>query len=94
MKREPPHDKTNKMICVPSEDSDQPGQSQRCPPEAKLGPKRPIECIAKTDQTGSTYAAHIHFITFFTFPIEPNMKSFSYANNIVFRRDIYIHSLN
>ena len=22
---EPPHDKTNKMICVPSEDSDQPG---------------------------------------------------------------------
>ena len=41
----------------------------------------------------STYAAHIHFITFFTFPIEPNMKSFSHANNIVFRRDIYIHSL-
>ena len=23
---EPPHDKTNKMICTPSEDSDQPGQ--------------------------------------------------------------------
>ena len=22
---EPPHDKTNKMICAPSEDSDQPG---------------------------------------------------------------------
>ena len=22
---EPPHDKTNKMICVPSQDSDQPG---------------------------------------------------------------------
>ena len=22
---EPPHDKTNKMACVPSEDSDQPG---------------------------------------------------------------------
>ena len=22
---EPPHDKTNKMICVPSEDTDQPG---------------------------------------------------------------------
>ena len=24
---EPPHDKTNKMACVPSEDSDQPGHS-------------------------------------------------------------------
>ena len=42
----------------------------------------------------STYAAHIHFITFFRFRIEPNMKSFSHANNIVLRRDIYIHSLN
>ena len=26
--------------------------------------------------------------------IKPNMKSFSYANNIVLRRDIYTHSLN
>ena len=42
----------------------------------------------------STYAAHIHFITCFTFCIEPNMKSFSHANNIVLRRGIYIHSLN
>ena len=25
MKIEPPHDKTNKMACAPSEDSDQPG---------------------------------------------------------------------
>ena len=40
----------------------------------------------------STYAAHIHFITFFAFRIEPNIKSFSHA--IVLRRDIYIHSLN
>ena len=24
---EPPHDKTNKMACTPSEDSDQPGHS-------------------------------------------------------------------
>ena len=24
---EPPHDKTNKMACVPSEDSDQPGHT-------------------------------------------------------------------
>ena len=27
MKNEPPHDKTNKMACAPSEDSDQPGHS-------------------------------------------------------------------
>ena len=26
---EPPHDKTNKMACVPSEDSDQPGHPLR-----------------------------------------------------------------
>ena len=25
----PPHDKTNKMACAPSEDSDQPGQMTR-----------------------------------------------------------------
>ena len=25
---EPPHDKTNKMVCAPSKDSDQPGQEQ------------------------------------------------------------------
>ena len=46
---EPRHDK---MICAPSEDSDQPGhppspaqsdQSLHCPPEAKPGPKLPIE---------------------------------------------------
>ena len=24
---EPPHDKTNKVVCAPSEDSDQPGHS-------------------------------------------------------------------
>ena len=51
---EPPHDKTNKMACAPSEDSDQPGhlpslirvawasaqsdQSLRCPHEESLGP--------------------------------------------------------
>ena len=46
MKIEPRHDKTNKMICAPSEDSDQPGQ--RGPPEAKLGPKLPTERTAKT----------------------------------------------
>ena len=30
----------------------------------------------------------------FTFRIEPNVKSFCHANNIVMRRDIHIHSLN
>ena len=40
---EPPHDKTNKMACAPSEDSDQPGHppsliSLRCPHEGTLGP--------------------------------------------------------
>ena len=36
---EPPHDKTNKMACVPSEDSDQPGhQSLHCPHEESLVP--------------------------------------------------------
>ena len=48
---EPHHDKTNKMACVPSEDSNQPGhlprlirifaadQSLRCPLEESVGPK-------------------------------------------------------
>ena len=40
---EPPHDKTNKMACAPSEDSDQPGHppsliSLRCPHEESWGP--------------------------------------------------------
>ena len=105
--------------------SAQSDQSQRFPPEAKLGPKLPIERTAKTlirlggcpgwseSSLGtkvillvlswggskcffleSTYAAHTHFIIFFTFRIEPNMKSLSHANNIVLRRDIYIYSLN
>ena len=52
-----PHDKTNKVTCAPSKDSDQPGLSHslislRCPHGETLGPKLPIECIAKTDQTG------------------------------------------
>ena len=125
MKIDPRLDKTNKMICAPSEDSDQPGHPQRCSLEAKLGPKLPIDRTAKTlirlggcpgwseSSLGtkvillglswggskcfffqSIYAAHIHFITFFTFRTEPNMKSFSHANNIVLGRDIYVHSLN
>ena len=52
-----PHDKTNKMACVPSEDSDQPrhlpsDQSLRCSPEKALGPSLPIELTVRTDQTG------------------------------------------
>ena len=40
---EPAHDKTYKMACAPSEDSDQPGHppsliSLRCPHEESLGP--------------------------------------------------------
>ena len=55
---EPPHDKTNKMACAPSKDSDRPGH----PPslitvfavhmKKSFGPKLEIECTAKTDQTG------------------------------------------
>ena len=51
--------------------------------------------VAQNSSSSSLHnAAHIYFITFFTFRIEPNMKSFTHANNIVLRRDIYIHSLN
>ena len=40
---EPPHDKTSKMACAPSEDSDRPGHppsliSLRCPHEESLDP--------------------------------------------------------
>ena len=37
---EPSHDKTNKMACAPSQDSDQPGHphSLHCPHEESLGP--------------------------------------------------------
>ena len=51
---EPPHDKTNRMPCAPSEDSDQPGhpgqsdQSLCCPHEEILGPQLPTERTAKT----------------------------------------------
>ena len=88
-------------------------ESQRCPPEAKLGPKLPIERTAKTlirlggcpswsesslgtkvillvfevAQNASSSSLHMQNIYisshFFTFRIEPNMKSFSHANNIV-----------
>ena len=47
------HDKTNKMTCAPSEDSDQPGHlpsliSLRCLHEETMGHKLPTECTAKT----------------------------------------------
>ena len=49
-----PHDKTNKITCVPSEDSDQPEHpgSLFCPHEEALGPWLPIKRISKTDQNG------------------------------------------
>ena len=54
---EPAHDKTYKMACAPSEDSDQPVHppsliSLRCLHEECSGPWLPIERTAKTDQTG------------------------------------------
>ena len=50
---EPPYDKTNKMSCAPSEDSDQPGHppsltSLRCPYEETFGPWIPNERTTKT----------------------------------------------
>ena len=49
---EPAHDKTNKMTCVPSKDSDQSGHplsliSLRCPHEDSLGPWLSLECTVK-----------------------------------------------
>ena len=45
------HDKTNKMTCAPSENSDQPRHppsliSLRCLHEEALGPQLPIECTS------------------------------------------------
>ena len=47
------HDKTNKMTCAPSEDSDQPGHlpsliSLRCLHEGTMGHTLPTECTGKT----------------------------------------------
>ena len=55
---EPPHDKTNKMTCASSEDSDQPGHlpsliSLRCPHEESLGDLATHWAHSKdSDQTG------------------------------------------
>ena len=51
---DPQHDKTNKMACAPSKDSDQPGHppsliSLRCPHEETLGP---LSALEDSDQTG------------------------------------------
>ena len=51
--------------------------------------------VAQNASSSSLHMQHIYISShFFTFRIEPNMKSFSHANNVVLRRDIYIHSLN
>ena len=44
MINEPPHDKTNKMVCAPSKDSDQPGH----PPS--LRPKKVNVLFPETSQ--------------------------------------------
>ena len=54
---EPQHDKTNKMTCAPSKDSDQPWHwpsliSLRCPHEEFLVPLLPTERTAETHQAG------------------------------------------
>ena len=54
---EPPHDKTNKMTCAPSEDSNtwasaQSDQSLHCPHGETMGPKLSLECRVNSDQTG------------------------------------------
>ena len=130
MKIEPWHDKTIKMICVPSEDSDQPGHPPSLTRVSAVRLKQnwvlsyPLSAqrrlwsdwvdvqadlslrwaqksfcwfcheVAQSASSSSLRMRHIYILShFFTFPIEPNMKSFSHANNIVLRRDIYIHSL-
>ena len=51
--------------------------------------------VAQNASSSSLHMQRIYISShFFSFCIEPNMKSFSHANNIVLRRDIYIHSLN
>ena len=54
---EPPHDKTNKMMCAQRRlrsawASAQSDQSLPCVHEESLGPKLPLKSTAKTDQTG------------------------------------------
>ena len=73
--KEPHNDKTNKMTCAPSEDSDQPGH----PPEEALGPCLPYGAHSEdSDQTGHPDSdqtgrmprliclrwAHTHFVGF------------------------------
>ena len=131
MKIEPRHDKTNKIICAPSEDSDQPGHSPSLIRVCAVPLKQhwvlsyPLSAhrrlwsdwadaqtdlslrwaqrsfcwfCHKVDQNASSSSLNMQHIYisshFFTFRIEPSMKSFSHANNIVLRRDIYIHCLN
>ena len=128
MKIEPRHDKTNKIICAPSEDSDQPGHppslirvcairlKQNWVLSYKMSAQRRLWShwadaqadlslrwaqrsfcwfcheVAQNASCSSLNMQHIYISSHFY--IEPNIKSFSYANNIVLRRDIYIHCLN
>ena len=69
----PPHDKTNKMACAPSEDSDQLPSliSLRCLHEESLVLSYPLSHSKNSDQTGRTpglirvFAEHkCHFVGF------------------------------
>ena len=49
---EPPHDKINKMVFAPNEDSDQSGHppsliSPRCPHEETFGPQLPLSALRR-----------------------------------------------
>ena len=49
---EPPHGKTNKIVCAPSEDSDQPGQSSLCAQWVAKDPTFLHADSEDSDQTG------------------------------------------
>ena len=69
---EPPHDKTNKMACAPSEDSDQTGhQSLHCPHEESCvlsyplsAQRRLLSDWADGQADLSLRGAHSHFVDF------------------------------
>ena len=50
---EPPHDKTNKVACAPSEDSDQPGY----PPSEDIRTAKTV--ISQADQAESSLGAQV-----------------------------------
>ena len=68
---EPLHDKTNKLTCAPSKDSDHPGHPPSliivfavCMTKPWPGPQLPIECTAKTQTDLSLHWVHRSFCWF------------------------------